>query len=93
MKEQVEIEVKYQGYVQRQERDVERFKNAEKRSIPDDMDYNAIPGLPTECKERLNQVRPLNFGQAARITGIRPADIAVLHIYVEKLLRNKKDIS
>jgi len=87
--EQTEIAVKYHGYIERQERDIERFRSAEKLPIPDDIDYFAISGIPCECKERLDRVRPVNFGQAARISGVRPADIAVLHIYVEKLLRSR----
>ncbi|MBI5093299.1 MAG: tRNA uridine-5-carboxymethylaminomethyl(34) synthesis enzyme MnmG [Candidatus Hydrogenedentes bacterium] len=88
--EQVEIRCKYQGYIERQERDVERFKNAEEMLIPPDMDYFAIPGLPRESKERLHAIRPVNFGQASRISGVKPADIAVLHIYAEKLHRSRE---
>ncbi|MBI4559632.1 MAG: tRNA uridine-5-carboxymethylaminomethyl(34) synthesis enzyme MnmG [Candidatus Hydrogenedentes bacterium] len=88
--EQVEIQIKYEGYIERQNRDVERFRAAEEIHLPKNLDYFAIPGLPRESKERLHQIRPVNFGQAARITGVRPADIAVLHIYVEKLLRAEK---
>ena len=85
--EQVEIGLKYRGYIERQERDIERFRGSESRAIPGDIDYFAIRGIPRECQERLDAVRPVNFGQAARISGVRPADIAVLHIYVEKLAR------
>jgi len=85
--EQVEIRIKYHGYIERQERDIGNFRSSEARPIPEDIDYYAIPGIPRECKERLNQIRPVNFGQAARISGVRPADIAVLHIYVAKLAR------
>ena len=89
--EQVEIRAKYQGYVERQERDIARFQAGELRPIPDGIDYFAMPGIPRECKERLDQIRPINFGQAARISGVKPADIAVLHIYVEKLARAVKE--
>jgi tRNA uridine 5-carboxymethylaminomethyl modification enzyme len=82
--EQVEIRAKYEGYILKQEREVERFESAEERTIPADIDYQAVHGLPKESRDRLNQVRPVNFGQAARISGVRPADIAVLHIYLEK---------
>lgn len=82
--EQIEIRVKYEGYIERQERDIARFIKAERRRIPEEFDYEAIPGLPRESKDRLNQVRPVNFGQASRVSGVRAADIAVLHIYVEK---------
>ncbi|HIJ64827.1 MAG TPA: tRNA uridine-5-carboxymethylaminomethyl(34) synthesis enzyme MnmG [Candidatus Hydrogenedentes bacterium] len=89
--EQIEIRIKYHGYLERQRRDIERFKGAESRRLADDLDYFAVPGLPQECKERLNQVRPTNFGQAARIPGVRPTDIAVLHIFVEKRAREQTD--
>ena len=59
----------------------------EGRPIPVELDYDAIPGLPRESKDRLKEVRPVNFGQASRVSGVRPADIAVLHIYVAKLCR------
>jgi len=83
-KEQVEIRAKYQGYMDRQQRDIDRFKKAEHCVIPDTLDYEAIPGIPRECKDRLKEIRPVSFGQASRISGVRAADIAVLHIYVEK---------
>lgn len=82
--EQVEIRVKYDGYLQKQEREVERFRCAEEKPIPPNLDYHAIPGLPREAQDRLHAVQPICFGQAARISGVRPADIAVLHIYIEK---------
>lgn len=85
--EQVHINIKYDGYIQRQERDLERFRKAEGRRIPPDLDIDAIPGLPRETKERLKEIRPVNFGQAGRIAGVRAADITVLHIYVEKHVR------
>jgi tRNA uridine 5-carboxymethylaminomethyl modification enzyme len=85
--EQVEIGLKYRGYIERQERDIVRLRGSETRPIPPDMDYFAVPGIPRECKERLDSIRPVNFGQASRISGVRPADIAVLHIYVEKMAR------
>ena len=86
--EQVEIEIKYQGYIERQERDVARFRAAESWAIPDALDYFAIHGMPRESMERLAQVRPENFGQAARVPGVRPSDVAALHIHVEKLARS-----
>jgi tRNA uridine 5-carboxymethylaminomethyl modification enzyme len=89
--EQVEIQVKYHGYIERQERDIARFRGIEMLRIPEAIDYFAIPGLPRECKERLDHIRPVNFGQAARISGVKPADIAVLHVYVEKLVRSRSE--
>ncbi len=87
--EQVEIQIKYRGYIERQRRDQERFERAEKVPLPHDLDYARIPGLPAESKQRLGEIRPVNFGQAARVSGVRAADIAILHIYVEKLRRER----
>lgn len=86
-REQIEIHVKYGGYLARQTRTVERFRKAENLPIPEDMDYDAIRGLPKESILRLKEVRPANFGQASRVPGVRSADIAVLHIHLEKLRR------
>ena len=83
-KEQVEIRAKYSGYLDRQRKDIEKFRKAEGKRIPEDFDYEAVPGLPRESKDRLKAIRPVNFGQATRISGVRAADVAVLHIYVEK---------
>jgi tRNA uridine 5-carboxymethylaminomethyl modification enzyme len=83
-REQVEIRAKYAGYLDRQKKDIEKFRKAEGKRIPEDFDYHAVPGLPRESKDRLAAIRPVNFGQASRISGVRAADIAVLHIYVEK---------
>lgn len=88
--EQVSIRVKYSGYMERQERDIEKFRSAENRPLPPDLDYFTVPGIPREGKERLNAVRPVNFGQAGRIPGLRPSDIAALHIYVEKRARQEQ---
>lgn len=87
--EQVAIRTKYHGYIERQERDVARMRATEVRPIPENIDYFTIPGLPRECRERLAKIRPVTFGQASRISGVRPADMAVLHVYVEKLAREK----
>lgn len=85
--EQIEIRLKYAGYLDRQTREIDKIRRAEDAPIPDTLDYEAVPGLPRETRDRLKQVRPVNFGQAQRISGVRAADIAVLHIYVEKLRR------
>lgn len=87
VKEQVEINIKYRGYIDRQHREITRMRSIESRRLPESIDYGAIQGLPRECKERLTQIRPVTFGQASRISGVRPADIAVLLIHVEKLSR------
>jgi len=89
-REQVEIRTKYTGYIERQQRDVDRFLGAENVPLPEGLDYLTIGGLPRESKERLNAIRPVNFGQAARISGVRPSDIAVLHVHVAKLLRGRR---
>ena len=83
--EQVEIRAKYRGYIDRQEREIARMQGLESQLIPNEIDYFGIPGLTQECKERLNRVRPVTFGQAARVSGVKPADMAVLHIHIEKL--------
>lgn len=85
--EQIEIRLKYAGYLERQTREIEKIRRAEDAPIPGTIDYETIPGLPRETRDRLQQVRPVNFGQARRISGVRAADIAVLHIFVEKLRR------
>ncbi len=86
--EQVEIQTKYKGYIERQQRDVERFSRSETMPIPADLDFGIVPGLPAESRQRLSEVRPANFGQATRVSGVRASDIAILHIYVEKLRRH-----
>ena len=85
--EQVEIRVKYEGYLERQAQTVEQFRKAERVRLPEDLDWDAVPGLPLESRQRLKHVRPVSFGQAARGPGVRPSDIAVLHVYIEKQRR------
>ena len=82
--EQVEITVKYQGYIDRQNRQVAEMKKLEERPIPPDVDYLSIQGLRMEARQKLDQIRPLNLGQASRISGVSPADITALMIYLEK---------
>jgi len=81
---QVEMQVKYQGYIQRQAREVARFRKLERTRIPPDLDFGKIPGLSHEVKEKLGQFRPLSLGQASRIPGITPAAISVLLVYLKK---------
>ena len=83
MREQVEITVKYEGYIRRQQRQVEEFEQLEKHALPDDMDYSDIQGLRLEAREKLSAVRPLNLGQASRISGVSPADIGALMIWLQ----------
>ncbi|MDO5392750.1 MAG: tRNA uridine-5-carboxymethylaminomethyl(34) synthesis enzyme MnmG [Eubacteriales bacterium] len=83
--EQVEIEIKYQGYIERQQRQVEQFKKMEKKKIPESINYDDIPSLRLEARQKLKQFRPVSVGQASRISGVSPADISVLLVYLEQL--------
>ena len=83
VREQVEITAKYEGYIRRQQRQVEEFEQLEKHALPDDMDYGGIQGLRLEAREKLGAVRPLNLGQASRISGVSPADIGALMIWLQ----------
>ena len=87
IREEVEIQVKYAGYIQRQLRQVEQFRKEEDRALPQDIDYQQITGLRLEARQKLSAIRPLNLGQASRVSGVSPADLAVLMIYLE--LREK----
>lgn len=82
---QVELEVKYSGFIQRQFKEVERFKNLEKIKLPQDLDYKLVPGLSREIKEKLVNFKPLNLGQASRISGVTPVAISILIIWLKKL--------
>ena len=84
VREQVEISVKYEGYIRRQLSQVEEFEKLEQHALPADADYASIQGLRLEAREKLNAVRPLNLGQASRISGVSPADMGALMIYLEK---------
>ena len=84
VEEQVEISVKYEGYIQRQQKQVEELRRMERHKLPPDLDYQAIQGLRLEAREKLSAVRPLDLGQAGRISGVSPADIAALMIYLER---------
>ncbi len=80
--EQVNINIKYEGYIKRQERQVEQFKKLENKKIPEDLDYEKIKSLRIEAKQKLNAMRPISIGQASRISGVSPADISVLLVYL-----------
>jgi tRNA uridine 5-carboxymethylaminomethyl modification enzyme len=82
--EQVEIDIKYKGYFDRQQEQIERFKRLEERSIPENFHYQNISMLSTEAREKLSQIRPVSLGQAARISGVSPADISVLMVFLTK---------
>ncbi|WP_034445087.1 tRNA uridine-5-carboxymethylaminomethyl(34) synthesis enzyme MnmG [Butyrivibrio sp. AE2032] len=85
--EQVEITIRYEGYISRQERQVEQFKKLEKKLIPADIDYNDVSSLRLEARQKLEKFRPFNIGQASRIGGVNPADISVLIIYLDSVMR------
>ena len=87
VREQVEIQIKYEGYIKQQWEQVARLAKLESRLLPEDIDYQAISGLRNEAKQKLAQVRPASVGQASRISGVNPADISVLLIYLESLHR------
>ncbi|OGW41551.1 MAG: tRNA uridine-5-carboxymethylaminomethyl(34) synthesis enzyme MnmG [Nitrospirae bacterium GWD2_57_9] len=87
--EQVEIQVKYEGYIRRQLEQVERFSGLEQKDIPQDMDYDAVTGLGSEVRQKLKQVRPVSLGQASRISGVTPAAISLLMVALEKRKRGR----
>ena len=89
--EQVEIEIKYEGYIERQLRQVEQFKKMEKKKIPSDLDYDDVPSLRLEARQKLKSFHPVSVGQASRISGVSPADISVLLVYLEQYKRNNED--
>ena len=82
--EQININLKYEGYITRQLKQVEQYKKLEKRKIPDDINYDDVNSLRTEARQKLKEVKPINIGQASRISGVSPADISVLLIYLKK---------
>lgn len=84
VREQVNIEIKYEGYISRQKKQIEEFKKLESKKIPDGIDYLSIDGIRKEAREKLNKFRPINIGQAGRISGVSPADISVLLVYLEQ---------
>lgn len=82
VKEQVDINIKYDGYIRRQLKQVEQFKKLESRKIPEDLDYEQIGSLRIEARQKLEAYRPISIGQASRISGVSPADISVLLVYL-----------
>ena len=82
IRESVEIDLKYEGYIRRQLRQVEEFRRMEEKVLPADLDYDTIPGLRTEARQKLTRIRPVSFGQASRISGVSPADMAALMIHI-----------
>ena len=88
-KTMMEVAIKYEGYIQKQEQQIEKFKRLENKKLREDFDYSKIDGLRIEARQKLNQFKPLSVGQASRISGVSPADINVLLIYLEKEKRSK----
>ena len=88
--EEVEIQVKYEGYINLQNQQVEKFKKLENKLLPKEIDYSEIKGLCLEARQKLNKIKPVSVGQASRISGVSPADISVLLIYLEQLKREEK---
>jgi len=86
--QEVEIQIKYEGYIKLEEAQVEKFKKLEKRKLPQDLDYSTLKGLRLEARQKLNKIKPESVGQASRISGVSPADISVLLIYLEQV-KNK----
>ena len=84
VKEQVNIQIKYEGYIKQQMKQVEQFQKMEKKLLPENLDYTTIKGLRIEAQQKLNAIRPVSLGHASRITGVSPADISVLLIYMEQ---------
>ncbi len=91
MAEAVEIAVKYDGYIKRQERQVAELRRMEGRALPPGLDYASIHGIRLEARQKLAQRKPLNLGQAGRISGVSPADLAALMIYLEREERAHAD--
>ncbi|MDC3414915.1 tRNA uridine-5-carboxymethylaminomethyl(34) synthesis enzyme MnmG [Aquibacillus sp. 3ASR75-11] len=84
VKEQVEIQTKYQGYIDKSNQQVERMKKMEDKKIPENLDYDDISGIATEARDKLKKVRPLSVGQASRISGVNPSDVSILLVYIEQ---------
>ena len=90
VKNQCKITIKYDGYIKKQLQQVEQFKKLEKKKLPQDMDYSSIEGLRLEARQKLTQIKPVSIGQASRISGVSPADISVLLIYMESMKRSSQ---
>ena len=87
--EQVNILIKYDGYITRQMKQVEHYKKLEKKKIPEGFDYDQVPSLRIEARQKLKLYRPVSIGQASRISGVSPADISVLLVYMEQMRRRQ----
>ncbi len=85
----MEISIQYEGYIRKQQEQVARFLKMEEKKIDEDIDYQQMKNLRLEAREKLNKIRPTSLGQASRITGVSPADISALMIYMEKMKQQK----
>ena len=90
VKQQVDINIKYDGYITRQMKQVEQFKKMEVKNIPEDIDYEKVGSLRIEARQKLEMYRPISIGQASRISGVSPADVSVLLVYLEQYGKNNK---
>jgi tRNA uridine 5-carboxymethylaminomethyl modification enzyme len=88
--EQVNINIKYDGYIKRQLQQIEQFKKLENRRIPEDIDYSSVPSLRIEARQKLEKFRPISIGQASRISGVSPADVSVLLVYLAQYNHERK---
>ena len=86
--EQVEINIKYEGYIMKASREAEKMIRLEQKKIPENIDYNDIKNIASEARQKLQEVRPTSIGQALRISGVNPADISILMIYLKKGEKN-----
>ena len=89
MREQVEVQIKYEGYIKLQMEQVARMEKIENRHLSEALDYSLIKGLRNEAKQKLNKIKPVSVGQASRISGVSPADISVLLVYLEQQRRQE----
>ncbi|OGX34231.1 MAG: hypothetical protein A2787_03065 [Omnitrophica WOR_2 bacterium RIFCSPHIGHO2_01_FULL_48_9] len=90
MIDQVEYEIKYEGFIKKQFKTVERFRHIENIKIPADMDYHKVGGLSTEIREKLKRFTPVSLGQANRISGVTPSAISILMVYLKKLSQDRQ---
>ena len=82
--EQVEINTRYEGYIKKANKDAEKMLNLENKLIPEDINYEDIPNIASEARQKLSEIRPTSLGQASRISGVNPADISILMVYLRK---------
>ena len=82
--EQVEINIKYEGYIKKVQREIEKMLKNETKLIPNDIDYDKVKNIASEARQKLKQVRPISIGQASRISGVNPADISILLVYLRR---------